>query len=114
MSGMYETLKDEELIDRLRDGENQITDYIMDKYKYLVRKKAKSMYILGADNDDLIQEGMIGLFKAVRDYDAGRDASFYTFADLWCRKSIPAGWHVLLLCSPGSPAGLHTGASAGG
>lgn len=39
MSGMYETLKDEELIDRLRDGENQITDYIMDKYKYLVRKK---------------------------------------------------------------------------
>lgn len=41
MSGMYETLKDEELIDRLRDGENQITDYIMDKYKYLVRKKSE-------------------------------------------------------------------------
>lgn len=88
MSGMYETLKDEELIDRLRDGENQITDYIMDKYKYLVRKKAKSMYILGADNDDLIQEGMIGLFKAVRDYDAGRDASFYTFADLCISRQM--------------------------
>ena len=79
---MYEIYTDEELIDRLREGDNRITDYIMDKYKNLVRKKAKSMYILGADNDDLIQEGMIGLFKAIRDYDAGRDASFYTFADL--------------------------------
>ena len=54
----------------------------MDKYKNLVKKKAHSMYILGADSDDLIQEGMIGLFGAIRDYDAGRDASFYTFADL--------------------------------
>ena len=82
MSGRYGNTTDEELIDRIRQGESQITDYIMEKYKNLVRKKAKSMYILGADNDDLIQEGMIGLFKAVRDYDAGRDASFYTFADL--------------------------------
>ena len=60
----------------------------MDKYKNLVRKKAKSMYILGADNDDLIQEGMIGLFKAIRDYDAGRDASFYTFADLCVSRQM--------------------------
>ena len=78
----YEDCGDEELILRLRDGEESITDYIMDKYKNLVRSKAKSMYILGADRDDLIQEGMIGLFKAVRDYDAGRDASFFTFADV--------------------------------
>lgn len=78
----YQNSADEELIDRIRQGEDRITDYIMDKYKNLVRKKAKSMYILGADGDDLIQEGMIGLFKAIRDYDAGRDASFYTFADL--------------------------------
>lgn len=84
----YEAYTDEELIDRLRDGERQITDYIMDKYKNLVRKKAKSMYILGADNDDLIQEGMIGLFKAIRDYDAGRDASFYTFADLCVSRQM--------------------------
>ena len=81
MKNIYEGYSDEELIDRLRQGEEQIIDYIMDKYKNLVRSKAKSMFILGADNDDLIQEGMIGLFKAVRDYDAGRDASFYTFAD---------------------------------
>lgn len=88
MSDMYDGITDEELIDRQRGGERQITDYIMDKYKNLVRKKAKSMYILGADNDDLIQEGMIGLFKAVRDYDAGRDASFYTFADLCISRQM--------------------------
>ena len=83
MSGRYGNTTDEELIDRIRQGESQITDYIMEKYKNLVRKKAKSMYILGADNDDLIQEGMIGLFKAVRDYDAGRDASLqiYVYPD---------------------------------
>jgi RNA polymerase sporulation-specific sigma factor len=88
MSNNYEGKTDEELIDRLRDGDTEITDYIMEKYKNLVRKKAKSMYILGADNDDLIQEGMIGLFKAIRDYDAGRDASFYTFADLCISRQI--------------------------
>lgn len=84
----YISCSDEELILRLRDGEKRIIDYILEKYKNLVRKKAQSMYILGADNDDLIQEGMIGLFKAVRDYDSGRDASFYTFADLCISRQM--------------------------
>lgn len=84
----YEQFTDEELILRLRDGEARITDYIMDKYKNLVRSKAGSMYILGADRDDLIQEGMIGLFKAIRDYDTGRDASFFTFADLCISRQM--------------------------
>lgn len=84
----YGQYSDEELIVRLRDGEENITDFIMDKYKNLVKNKAKSMYILGADNDDLIQEGMIGLFKAVRDYDSGRDASFFTFADLCISRQM--------------------------
>lgn len=84
----FEQESDEALIDRLRDGENSIMDYIMDKYKNLVRSKAKSMYILGADTEDLIQEGMIGLFKAVRDYDCGRDASFYTFAELCISRQM--------------------------
>ncbi len=88
MQNQYEQYTDEELIVRLRDGEEKITDYIMDKYKYLVRSKAKSMYILGADGDDLIQEGMIGLFKAIRDYDTGRDASFSTFADLCVSRQM--------------------------
>lgn len=88
MSKDYEKCSDEELIVRQRDGEEAITDYIMDKYKNLVRNKAKSMYILGADREDLIQEGMIGLFKAIRDYDTGRDASFSTFADLCVSRQM--------------------------
>jgi RNA polymerase sporulation-specific sigma factor len=60
----------------------------MEKYKNLVRSKVKSMYILGADTEDLIQEGMIGLFKAIRDYDLGRDASFHTFADLCISRQM--------------------------
>lgn len=88
MGNDYETAKDEELILRIRDGEEKITDYIMEKYKNLVRSKAGSMYILGADREDLIQEGMIGLFKAIRDYDIGRDASFATFADLCVARQM--------------------------
>ncbi|MGN1315035.1 MAG: sigma-70 family RNA polymerase sigma factor [Lachnospiraceae bacterium] len=79
---------DEELILRYRDGEEGIMDHILDKYKNLVRKKAGSMFILGGDRDDLIQEGMIGLFKAVRDYDMGRDVSFFTFADLCISRQM--------------------------
>lgn len=88
MEQPYSELSDEELIERLRDGEEPITEYIMNKYKNLVRSKAKSMYILGADSEDLIQEGMIGLFKALRDYDAGRDASFLTFAELCISRQM--------------------------
>ena len=88
MYANYEQESDEVLIDHLREGDNNIIEYIMDKYKNLVRSKAKSMYILGADTEDLIQEGMIGLFKAVRDYDCGRDASFYTFAELCISRQM--------------------------
>lgn len=84
----YTNCSDDELIDRLRRGEAAIMDYICDKYKNLVRSKAKSMFILGGDNEDLIQEGMIGLFKAVRDYDMGRDASFFTFAELCINRQM--------------------------
>lgn len=84
----YKEFSDEELIIRARDGEEEIIEYLMDKYKNLVRSKAATMFILGADKDDLIQEGMIGLFKAVRDYDSGRDASFYTFAELCISRQM--------------------------
>lgn len=89
-SGMekYGDCTDEELIQSLRDGDDRVMDFLMEKYKGLVRSKAKSMYLLGADGEDLIQEGMIGLFKAVRDYDAGRDASFFTFADLCISRQM--------------------------
>lgn len=85
----YRDKTDEELILAIHDNEEKdAVDYVMNKYKNLVRKKASSMYILGADRDDLIQEGMIGLFKAVRDYDIGRDASFSTFADLCISRQM--------------------------
>ena len=84
----YEEYQDEELIRRLRDGDGSVMDYLMEKYKDLVRRKARLMYLPGADQEDLIQEGMIGLFKAVRDYDCGRDASFYTFADLCISRQM--------------------------
>ncbi len=85
----FDSMDDEQLIVLIHDGDsNETVDFIMNKYKDLVRKKAASMYILGADRDDLIQEGMIGLFKAVRDYDAGRDASFSTFADLCISRQM--------------------------
>lgn len=84
----YSNCTDEELILRLRDGEEAIMDYIMNKYKNLVRKHARNMYILGAEEQDLIQEGMIGLFRAIKDYDSGRDASFFTFADLCISRKM--------------------------
>ena len=88
MFSEYSQQTDEELIVRLRGGDSQVMDYLLEKYKNLVRSKAKSMYILGADKEDLIQEGMIGLFKAVRNYDFGRDAVFYTFADLCISRQM--------------------------
>ena len=88
MRDRWKDCSDEELIIRLREGEQEVMDYLMDKYKNLVRDKAKSMYILGGDTEDLIQEGMIGLFKAVRDYDFGRDAGFSTFATLCISRQM--------------------------
>lgn len=84
----YSRMTDEELIRCLRNGEKEITDYIINKYKNLVRKKAKAMFLLGGDNDDLIQEGMIGLFKAIRDYDEEQETSFYHFADLCISRQM--------------------------
>lgn len=88
MKRNYEEYQDEELLMMLRDGQQEVVDFLMNKYKNLVRSRAKTMYILGADTEDLIQEGMIGLFKAIRDYDFGRDASFYTFAELCISRQI--------------------------
>lgn len=84
----YVGVSDEELILRYRDGEEEAIDYLINKYKNLVRKKAGSMFLIGGDHDDLIQEGMLGMFKAVRDYDVGRDVNFFTFADLCVSRQI--------------------------
>ena len=84
----YEKMTDEQLIQKLRDGDNRIVDYIMEKYKNLVRKEANAMYLLGGENEDLIQEGMIGLFKAVRDYDKEQGTSFASFAELCVSRQM--------------------------
>lgn len=84
----YEIMSDEQLICDFRKGESEIVDYIMEKYKHLVRQKAKAMYLLGGENDDLIQEGMIGLFKAVNDFNAEQGSSFHSFAELCISRQM--------------------------
>ena len=79
---------DEELIVRYRDGDTDAMDFIFERYKHLVRKKAKAMFLAGGDNDDLIQEGMIGLYKAIRDYNTDREASFATFASMCSNRQM--------------------------
>lgn len=84
----YEKKTDEELIMDFRGGDTAIMDYLLEKYKPMVKKKAKAMYLLGGDSDDLIQAGMIGLFKAVRDYDSAQEASFGTFAQICVTRQL--------------------------
>ena len=84
----YEHMTDEQLIGKLRKGDRHIMDYIMEKYKNLVRKEANAMYLLGGENDDLIQEGMIGLFKAVQDFNVEQETSFYSFAKLCITRQM--------------------------
>ena len=84
----YQKLADEELIQKLREGDERIMDYILEKYKPLVLRKANAMFLIGGDTDDLIQEGMIGLFKAIRDYRSDREASFFHFAELCINRQF--------------------------
>lgn len=84
----YEEYGDEELIRMMRSGEKGVSDYLMEKYKYLVRKKARALFLIGAEPDDLIQEGMIGLFRAVLDYQPEKKASFMTFASLCIDRQL--------------------------
>ena len=73
---------------KLRGGEKEIIDFLMEKYKNLVRKEANAMYLLGGETDDLIQEGMIGLFKAIQNYQADKETSFRTFASLCIDRQL--------------------------
>ena len=84
----YDNCTDEELIELSRGGDSAATDFLMEKYKGLVRSKARLFRLPDGDADDLIQEGMLGLFKALRDYDAGKNASFATFASLCIARQL--------------------------
>ena len=79
---------DETLVDMYKNGDKDAIEELFERYKNLVRKKAKAMYLAGGDSDDLIQEGMIGLYKAVRDYTKEREASFATFASMCINRQI--------------------------
>ena len=84
----YDKVTDEQLIRDFRNGDREIMDHLMMKYKAMVRKKARAMYLFGGENEDLIQEGMIGLFKAIRDYREERETSFFHFAELCITRQI--------------------------
>lgn len=85
----FDNYTDEELIDLLReDFDPDIVEYLMVKYKPLVLAKTRMLFLTGGERDDLIQEGMVGLFKAVRDYRPGSSASFATFAGLCVERNI--------------------------
>ena len=118
----YNKIPDEQLIRRLRNGEDEIMDYLMIKYKSMVRRKARAMYLIGGDNDDLIQEGMIGLIKAVRDFDSEAGQSFSGFAELCVsrqmysaiasskrKKHIPLNSYVSLYDEENNPETLYFG-----
>lgn len=88
MTGKYDGYKDEELLRMMRNGKSEVADYLVDKYKYLVRQKARALYLAGGDQEDLIQEGMLGLFKAIQGYQEDREASFATFAALCIDRQL--------------------------
>lgn len=84
----YNKLEDSEIITLIRQGDQFALDYLIQKYRGFVRVKASMYFLVGADHEDIVQEGMIGLYKAIRDYDSTRRASFRAFADLCIIRQI--------------------------
>lgn len=85
---MYESLSDEEIVQLARDTNDQALEHLINKYKNFVRAKARSYFLIGADREDIIQEGMIGLYKAIRDFRPDKLASFRAFAELCITRQI--------------------------
>ena len=84
----YDDMEDEEIIAAYRGGDLIAQEYLIAKYKNFVRSKARSYFLIGADKEDIIQEGMIGLYKAIRDFRDEKQASFRAFADLCITRQI--------------------------
>lgn len=82
------TLSDADIVARARHGSDEATDYLLTKYRALVKREARTMFLIGADSEDLIQEGMIGLFKAIRDFQFDQETSFHSFAKLCIDRQI--------------------------
>ncbi len=84
----YSQMTDEELVEAYRNGKTDAIDFLMEKYKPFVRAICRARFLIGGDEEDLIQEGMIGLYKAVRDYDSSKAASFKTFAGVCIQRQV--------------------------
>ncbi len=84
----YKDIPDEELIMQIRKGDNKAQNYLLEKYKNLVSMKANRFFLVGAEDDDIIQEGMIGLFKAIQSFDTEKNNSFKTFANLCVERQL--------------------------
>ena len=79
---------DETLVERARAGDDLAIDTLLQRYRHYARAKARSYFLAGADREDIVQEGMIGLFKAIRDYQADRNSAFRAFAELCITRQI--------------------------
>ncbi|MCX7710308.1 MAG: RNA polymerase sporulation sigma factor SigH [Clostridia bacterium] len=84
----FSTMLDEEVIEEAKSGNNRALEYLINKYKSFVRAKARTYFLIGADREDIIQEGMIGLYKAIRDYREDKLSSFRAFAELCITRQI--------------------------
>lgn len=84
----YQVLVDEEVVEFAREGDDAALEYLINKYKNFVRAKARSYFLIGADREDIIQEGMIGLYKAIRDFRMDKLSSFRAFAELCITRQI--------------------------
>jgi RNA polymerase sporulation-specific sigma factor len=84
----YDSMLDEEIVLSARDGNATSLEYIINKYKNFVRAKARSYFLIGADKEDIVQEGMIGLYKAIRDFRNDKLSSFRAFAELCITRQI--------------------------
>jgi RNA polymerase sporulation-specific sigma factor len=85
---VFSTMLDEEIIEDSRAGSNKALEYLINKYKGFVRAKARTYFLIGADREDIIQEGMIGLYKAIRDFREDKLSSFRAFAELCITRQI--------------------------
>lgn len=84
----YDSSTDEEIVEAVRNGDSIALEYLINKYKNFVRAKARSYFLIGADREDIVQEGMIGLYKAIRDFKGDKLASFKAFAELCITRQI--------------------------
>ncbi|MEI8216951.1 MAG: RNA polymerase sporulation sigma factor SigH [Eubacteriales bacterium] len=82
------SLSDDKIVSLAKNGDKEAEEYLIRKYKEFVKNRSHQYYIAGADRDDIIQEGMIGIFKAIRDYEDDKGASFSTFAELCITRQI--------------------------